>query len=182
MTNKLDEIKRQISGSAQRIVWGRQRIRPEMIAFDGSGQMFEDMWSEVSFAAAQNLFEMINDGQLYCLRVERVETNFDMTKYLTADNFRATDYSQFPDISIGYEGTLHRVYRNPVRVPTYTPAPLSGFTYAQPTWTQIRREIRRRLEKDLRPNSIVRWMVKNILARICYLPAENPDWWGVSKF
>ncbi len=68
------------------------------------------------------------------------------------------------------------------RVPVRTSVPPFGFTYAAPTWEGIRRGIRRRLKKDLRPNSMVRWMVKNILARICYLPVENPDWWGVSKF
>lgn len=171
-----------ISDSAQEIIWGRLRIRPEMIAFDGSGQMLDDMWREVSFAAAQNLFEMISDGQLYCLRVKRVEENFDLTEYLTADKFRVTDYSEFPEFSIGYEGTLHKVDGKTVRIPVDAPPPPFGFAYAAPTWAQIRDGIRLRLERNLRPSAVARWMAKNILARICYLPEENPGWWGVSEF
>lgn len=173
-------MKAQISYSAQKIIWARQKIAPELLAFHYSKEMLADFWREADTHAAQNLFEMINDGELYCLRVKRVGHNLDMAEILAAADFWTTAYSLVPEISIGYEGSLHRVRREIFTAPVVEMSPM--WLPTLPTWTQIGQGIGRRLREDFRPNNLVRWFVKNVLAAVLYLPEENPKYWGMNAW
>lgn len=175
----IDEMREQTSYSSKDIFWATQIINPEILAFGDTSRVLESIWHELDYRAAQNVFAMINDGELYCLRVKRFERNFDFVGILEGADFRETPYSAFPEISIGYRGSLSKVRVEPYFVAT---PPDWGRLPDPLTWVQIRHGISWRLRNDFKPRNLIKWTVKNILARVLCLPDRNPVHWGMGKF
>lgn len=175
----IERMSKGVSGNSRDVFWASYRIEPHLIELIGSGDMdhiLEHAWQDVGYAAAKSIFEKIKDGRLYSLRVRRFEHNFDLV-----DAARYSRYSGPPPVYIGYKGTLSLVQTEPFRaVPKMEPSPLGR--YREPRWREIGDGIRERLRKDFKPNNLMKWAIKNVLARVLYMPDENPDFWGRDAF
>ncbi len=192
----IEEMREEIRGNNREMFWAKYIISKQLIDHYNAcdiDRFLEHTWREVDDAAAQAIFEKINDGRLYCLQVKRFKRNFQFADALQGD-FRYTTphYAAMPELSIGYKGTLSLVRIEPHRVPP-------TWAYRPPTWVEIRDGIRTRLQADFKPNDkdddetweagvrsklvlLRRWFVKNVLARMFYMPDTNPEFWGVDDF
>lgn len=187
----------EIRGNDQETFWASYKISPELIAKGDMDRWLEHAWREVDDTAARGIFEKINDGRLYCLRVERFERNFEFADALLQQG--DPRYAGWPECSIGYKGTLSLVHSVPYYVPSAPePSPVWAYCPSTPSWTEIRDGIRARLKADFKPNDkddetweafvksklvlLRRWFIKNVLARVFYLPDTNPEFWGVDDF
>lgn len=171
-----------IDYDSKRLVWASHRISPHLIGSGYIDQVLEHAWHEVDYSAARTIFKTLKDGRLYCLKVEPFKRNFE---YLDAlgDDVRGIPYPELPELSIGYRGTLSLVETEPLR--TRTPSIMEPFPLwidSPPTWRKIRDGIRARLKEDFKPNNLMKWFIKNVVARILYLPDINPEFWGRDAF
>lgn len=174
----IEETKEEISHNDRKAFWARHIISPHKIAFGDVDRILERAWYDLDHVAAQNIFKQIKDGRLYCIQVEQFKRNFEYFEYL--DDLGG-DFSTLPELSIGCRGTLSLV-----RTETYRTAPVIDFSslprYRPPSWKEIGDGIRERLREDFKPNNLMKWFIKNVVARILYLPDINPEFWGRDAF
>lgn len=167
-------------GNSPEGFWARRRISPESIAFGDAERILESAWHEVEYVTAKNIFEKIKDGRMYCLQAKRFEDNFEFMDAILGD-FRTTQYSALPELSVGYKGSLSLVRQETWQAP---PVPWPG--YRRPSWREIGDGIIARIREDFKMSNLmkrfVKWFVKDVLARVLYLPDENPDFWGKDAF
>lgn len=178
----IEDMREGISDNTQGTFWASYKLPPELIAFGDVDRWLEHAWRVVDNTAAQGIFEKINDGRLYCLRVERFKRNFEFIGTFQGDDSKyTTSYAAMPELSIGYKGTLSLVRTKPHWVPSTQESSFS-WAYRPPRWVEIRDGMRARLRADFKPTNLMKGFVENVLARVFYLPDTNPEFWGVDDF
>lgn len=177
----IEDMRSGIRHKGRELFWARYKIPPDLI--DHYKGLPKHIWQNAGDAAAQNIFKMINDGRLYCIQVEKFESEYLSRLIQQPDCFQDFRHLGLPELSLGYRGSLSLVRVEPSWIPPApTPLDFRPWVYQTPTWLEIRDGIVERLKKDFKPNNLAKWFIKNVLARVLYMPDTNPEFWGVDAF
>lgn len=179
----IEDMRSGIGHERRDIFWAKLEIHPNDFIAHYMGGRREYVWQTVGREAAQNIFEMINDGELYCIRVKKFKSEYLLRLIEQPDFFQGAGHLGLPELSLGYRGSISLVQVEPFRIPEPTPLDYHlTWVYQTPTWTEIRDGIVERLKENFKPNNLAKWFIKNVLARVLYMPDTNPEFWGVDAF